>query len=515
MIALRKEGLKGLQAVKRAKEIFEKVSGKNFDEYFSSRSGKFSGNTINMFKGIIKDITEGTLKPSALLIGPPGVGKTSLVYAVARDLNRRVFELNASDFRTSQAIRTHVMKALTTPSMDPQSLKLVDHLVFLDEVDGLSAIGDSGGMSALASILRSDERKRFIRYPLILAANKYKRILRYVRSHVHVFRFYRLNTREVEALLERILRREIRRLKLRIDRESEVVKNILHRIAIASSGDLRSALNDLQMYLETGVDIPSRKNREEEIDYIIRMIISDRVKDISSLRRALADYDGDLDELIYRVWENIPLYAKKAESLSKAYRLLAEADRIYNRAQRGFRGLLRYVSLLAGYPLVAYIDTKPKRNPYYPKAVKAKKPEIYQKIREIRSLKELREEAYENASKLLHLSKKKFVSEMVPYLRAIALYDPHVLLSIGIPDEVILSLVPEKKREEVINKLAEKPKERPKRIERREEKKEAKEEVEEKKEEKPKKEKKIEKKEPKEEPKEKKGTLEDYIGDLF
>ena len=38
-------------------------------------------------------------KPS-LILGPPGVGKTTLVHAVATDLGYEFLELNASDVRT-------------------------------------------------------------------------------------------------------------------------------------------------------------------------------------------------------------------------------------------------------------------------------------------------------------------------------------------------------------------------------------------------------------------------------
>ncbi|UCD02569.1 MAG: AAA family ATPase, partial [Promethearchaeota archaeon] len=38
-------------------------------------------------------------KSAVLLEGPPGIGKTSIVYALANDLNMEVVETNASDTR--------------------------------------------------------------------------------------------------------------------------------------------------------------------------------------------------------------------------------------------------------------------------------------------------------------------------------------------------------------------------------------------------------------------------------
>ena len=44
-------------------------------------------------------------KKSLLLVGPPGVGKTSVARAIAADMGWSVIELNASDARNAAAIR--------------------------------------------------------------------------------------------------------------------------------------------------------------------------------------------------------------------------------------------------------------------------------------------------------------------------------------------------------------------------------------------------------------------------
>ncbi|HDD33595.1 MAG TPA: AAA family ATPase, partial [Thermofilaceae archaeon] len=56
-------------------------------------------------------------KKAALLYGPPGCGKTSLVHAAAIQLNLELVEANASDVRTSEALRRRIFRAATEGSL--------------------------------------------------------------------------------------------------------------------------------------------------------------------------------------------------------------------------------------------------------------------------------------------------------------------------------------------------------------------------------------------------------------
>ena len=135
---------------------------------------------------------QGTPKKKAiLLIGPPGVGKTTVARAVAEDMGWNVIELNASDARNAAAIRKAATSGATHRSLfhDPTAPPSRT-LILLDEVDHLSGglrevsqgriekamagednfpgatlSGDSGGKAELLRLL--DQTKQ----PVVLACN--------------------------------------------------------------------------------------------------------------------------------------------------------------------------------------------------------------------------------------------------------------------------------------------------------------------------------------------------------
>ena len=94
-----------------------------------------------------------------LLVGPPGIGKTTIAYLSAKQFGYDLIGLNASDVRSKSRI-----SEILSPVLGNVSL-FGSPMIFVDEVDGIHGKGDYGGAEALIEILKEPT------IPIVLAAN--------------------------------------------------------------------------------------------------------------------------------------------------------------------------------------------------------------------------------------------------------------------------------------------------------------------------------------------------------
>jgi replication factor C large subunit len=161
-----------------------------------------------------------------LLVGPPGTGKTTLVHALARQLDYDVVEMNASDMRNKEALQARI----TPVFQNTANLIGKKIMLFLDEVDGISGREDTGGLDILIDLMKEPT------VPVIMAANEKSLKIRKLVKACKMVEFSPVPSRLLLLLLDHILQSE--GVKLGPGDRTSIVDN--------SRGDIRSLLNSAQ-----------------------------------------------------------------------------------------------------------------------------------------------------------------------------------------------------------------------------------------------------------------------------
>ena len=259
-----------------------------------------------------------TNKKAVLLYGPPGVGKTALVNATAKEFGFTIIEMNASDTRSEKAVNEIAKPATSYVALDAFSggTKGKGNMLFLDEVDGIAGNEDRGGVSAIIEIVE----KSLV--PVIMAANDPDiDKLRPLKKVCLLIRFHQVRIPLIIALLQKICLLE------HVKAEFEA----LEHIAQNSKGDVRSAINDLQslseenhvLTLQDTMGLSSR-NKDISMDETLRGFFS--AKSIDEVSGLLFRSSVDYDEFLMSVSDNLPKRYTNPEELAAAFDLVSQAD---------------------------------------------------------------------------------------------------------------------------------------------------------------------------------------------
>jgi replication factor C large subunit len=273
-------------------------------------------------------------KKAVLLYGPPGVGKTALVNAAAKEFGYLTIEMNASDTRSEKAINAVAKPATSYVALDRFSAttKTIGNILFLDEVDGIAGNEDRGGVSTIIKIIEGSL------VPVIMAANDPNiDKLRPLKKECLLIRFHQIRIPLIIALLQKICLLE------HVKAEFEA----LERIAQNSRGDIRSAINDLQsiseenrnLTLQDTVMITSR-NKDTSMDETLRQFFS--AKSIAEVSSLLSYSSIDYDDFLLSVSDNLPKRYTAPIELAAAYNFVSQADLFRGRIGTENWHLLKY-----------------------------------------------------------------------------------------------------------------------------------------------------------------------------
>lgn len=118
----------------------------------------------------LKDWIQHRKQPAVLLLGSPGIGKTTIAHRVYQAAGLKTVEFNASHTRSGTSFRKIILPLLREGGIVQmiESGQRGGIGVLLDEIDGLSN-GERGGLSELHTYLKGKDAKEG--RPLILISN--------------------------------------------------------------------------------------------------------------------------------------------------------------------------------------------------------------------------------------------------------------------------------------------------------------------------------------------------------
>ena len=277
------------------------------------------------FSGWFEKWQKGT-KP-LLLVGPPGIGKTTLANLAGRDFGYDMISLNASDVRNKKNIQE-----ILEPVLGNQTV-LGKPMIFVDEVDGVHGRSDYGGVEALINILKEPT------VPIILAANNDLSVkMKKIKKVVTTIALRPLPPRLLRLYLNMVLEKE----------SAEINSGRLIKLISESNGDIRSMLNSAQA-LVTGFE-PLSERTFESLDVEEGINAFYKAQSIDEARAVLYSMRIDPREKINAFYSSIITSKISNLEMEIFLQIISEADILYGRIMKTQEWrLLRYLdSILLG-----------------------------------------------------------------------------------------------------------------------------------------------------------------------
>jgi len=249
-----------------------------------------------------------------MLYGPPGVGKNSVVRAIAMEKGCELLEIDGSDEKDDLV---KIMPSLKQASLFGKS-KII-------AVDG----AENANMTMLTKFIKESA------YPIILIVDDpYHPKLRALRKECELLELKRIRALEIEKVLSEICKKE----GLSHD------QTLLKELSFGAGGDLRAALMDMDSFCGE----EHYRDREGKIFETLRMIF--KSSSLATALEAIRNCEKDSYEIFGWVDENMTVEFANPLDRAVAFEILSRADVIGRRSKRGMDMLAALSAVRKGAP---------------------------------------------------------------------------------------------------------------------------------------------------------------------
>lgn len=198
-----------------------------------------------------KDHT-GSYFKAALLSGPPGVGKTTTAHLVCKELGFDVVEFNASDTRSKKLLHEEVSELLNNKSLSGYfhgaagRKPTENHVLIMDEVDGMAGNEDRGGMQELIQLIKG------CRVPVICMCNdRHHPKIRSLTNYCFDLQFSRPSIKQIGGAMMSICFKE--GIKMSPETLNDIitgtnhdVRQVLHHLSVWSVKDKQLSFENIK-----------------------------------------------------------------------------------------------------------------------------------------------------------------------------------------------------------------------------------------------------------------------------
>ena len=259
-----------------------------------------------------------------LLVGPPGIGKTTLANLAAKQFDYDLISLNASDVRNKKNIQE-----ILSPVLGNETI-FGTPMIFIDEVDGIHGRADYGGTEAIIKILKEST------VPIVLAANSdLSDKMKSIKKNARVIQFRPLSPRLLRFYLNKILQLE----------NAKISSDSLMKLVAESKGDIRSMINFAQA-LVTGFNPPTEKSFESlDIEESINTFY--KANSIDEARSILYSLRIDPREKINAFYSSVIGSSISTDDMQRFLQIISTADMLYGKIMKTQQWrLLRYLDAI-------------------------------------------------------------------------------------------------------------------------------------------------------------------------